>query len=368
MPPGGASYTGVENESVSHVARLLNKPPTEVRKFSGDPLDYKRFLRQFHSRVVVNTDTDEERMNYLEQFTTGEANKVVCGYGYLDDGYQAALEELAPKYGNPRVIVSSFIQKALDWPALRPDDPKGLDEYSIFLSECLHAVRSVDSGGYLDSFRSPSFEQFVTFVRNEARKTNDPVFCREAILKYNAERKEKRQPQRVKGSFAVKATEKTKKEDKRPNNRVSAQEESKETGTTDNRKKEDGGSDQSSVLALEKPCIYCSSSGHTLLGCDDFGAQVIDKRLSFPRPKGNCFGCFGRGHMRADCNVKQRCDKWKRGHPTVLHTDYTPPTDTQDENVQKVSASANPRVMAVKIQNKIVPWPSYRFVSRGKMV
>ena len=365
-PPGGANYTGVENKSVSHVARLLNKPPTEVRKFSGDPLDYKRFLRQFHSRVVVNTDTDEERMNYLEQFTTGEANKVVCGYGYLDDGYQAALEELAHRYGNPRVIVSSFIQKALDWPAIRPDDPKGLDEYSIFLSECLHAVRSVDSGGSLDSLedvkrllsklpfhlhdrwrgqmlgdssvRRPSFEQFVTFVRNEARKTNDPVFGREAISKYNAERKEKRQPQKVKGSFAATATEKTKKEDKRPDNRGSAQEVSKETGTTANRKKEDGGSDQFSASALEKPCIYCSSSGHTLLGCDDFEAQVIGKRLSFLRTKGIC---FGQGHMRADCNVKQRCDKCKRRHPTVLHTEYTPPTDTQDENAQKVSASAN---------------------------
>ena len=45
--------------------------------------------------------------------------------------------------------------------------------------------------------------------------------------------------------------------------------------------------------------------------------------------------------MRADCNVKQRCDKCKRRHPTVLHTEYTLPTDTQDENAQKVSASAN---------------------------
>ena len=70
----------------------------------------------------------------------------------------------------------------------------------------------------------------MTFVRNEARKTNDPVYGREAISKYmyNAERKEKHQPQKVKGSFAATATEKTKKENKRLGNRGSAQEVSKE--------------------------------------------------------------------------------------------------------------------------------------------
>ena len=80
------------------------------------------------------------------------------------------------------------------------------------------------------SVQRPSFEQFVTFVRNEARKTNDPVYGREAISKYvyNAERKEKRYPQKVKGSFAATATKKSKKENKRPDNRGSAQEVSKE--------------------------------------------------------------------------------------------------------------------------------------------
>ena len=364
-PP--VSYRSLENEAVTHVARLLRKPPTEIKKFEGDPMDYKRFLRQFNSSVVMNTETDEERMNYLEQFTTGEANRVVCGFGYLDNGYAAALEELALRYGNPSVIVSAFIRKALDWPIIRPDDPRGLNEFSIFLGECLHAVKSVNTGGTLDSLedmkrllgklpfhlhdrwrsrvlgdsvmlRQPGFEQFVSFVRSEARKANDPAFGREAIAKYVPERNSRRQnkPQ-VKSSCAVTATEQKEvqasmsKPTKGPAHKA---------GSTDKAKVKVKSDVSGSCTAPEvEKCAYCSGKDHPLNDCHRYGQLSIDAKLTFLRERGMCFGCLGQGHMRIDCPKKHRCDTCKRRHPTVLHNeDYMKP---RPDGVDKVVSSAS---------------------------
>lgn len=72
------NYDG--NEMLAQTSRLVNelrKPVCEIRKFSGNPLEYKSFLRQFRSKVTQYCQDCEECMSYLEQFTEGEANKIV---------------------------------------------------------------------------------------------------------------------------------------------------------------------------------------------------------------------------------------------------------------------------------------------------
>lgn len=77
------------------VARELNKPKADIQTFEGNPMDYNRFIRQFNARVTANTDSFEEKLNYLLQFTKGEAHKIVSGYSHMDAkaGYMAAFDE-----------------------------------------------------------------------------------------------------------------------------------------------------------------------------------------------------------------------------------------------------------------------------------
>jgi hypothetical protein len=58
---------------IEAMIKPLRKPTPEVMRFDGNPLNYQRFLRQFHAKVVINCDNDYEKMNYLEQLTYGEA-------------------------------------------------------------------------------------------------------------------------------------------------------------------------------------------------------------------------------------------------------------------------------------------------------
>ena len=93
----------------------LRKPISEIKKFGGDPLEYRKFCRQFNARIVVNAETEEEKMTYLEQFTYGEANKVVSGFGQLntEHAYASAMKQLEERYGDDEVIANAFIKKAL---------------------------------------------------------------------------------------------------------------------------------------------------------------------------------------------------------------------------------------------------------------
>lgn len=94
------------------IARELNKPRAEIKKFDVNPMIYKSFLRQFNTRIVINTDLYEELLTYLLQFTIGESHIIVNGFSHLDAkiGYQAALDEFNDKYGDPDVIAHSFVK------------------------------------------------------------------------------------------------------------------------------------------------------------------------------------------------------------------------------------------------------------------
>jgi hypothetical protein len=43
----------------------LNKPKVEIIKFTGNPMEYKRFVRQFDAKVNKNTDSYDEKNELL---------------------------------------------------------------------------------------------------------------------------------------------------------------------------------------------------------------------------------------------------------------------------------------------------------------
>ncbi|XP_033112756.1 uncharacterized protein LOC117113515 [Anneissia japonica] len=130
---------------LSEIVKNMKKPKHEVKRFSGNPIDFPKFIRQFKSRIVSNTDTSEERMTYLE------ANKVVCGFSHLpsEKAYQAAMDQLSDRYGDNEVIASTYIKKALEWPTIRPGEPKALDEYAFpsRMHECCRACKCKQNFG-----------------------------------------------------------------------------------------------------------------------------------------------------------------------------------------------------------------------------
>ncbi|XP_061180168.1 uncharacterized protein LOC133188682 [Saccostrea echinata] len=157
------------NSGIQTVARELNKPKADIQKYDGNPMNYTKFWRQFNARICSNTESYEERLNFLLQFT-----------------------------------------KALNWPLVKQDSAKALDQFAIFLRECQYAVENIDAGRvleysenlkllvknlpfYLHDKRrncvyelkekklSVKFHHLVDFVRKEAKKATDPIYGREMM-------------------------------------------------------------------------------------------------------------------------------------------------------------------------------------------
>jgi hypothetical protein len=66
------------------ITREVKNPTSDLQKFSGNPMEYTQFIRQFNARISAYTDSFEEKLNYLLQFTSGEAHKIVKGFANLD--------------------------------------------------------------------------------------------------------------------------------------------------------------------------------------------------------------------------------------------------------------------------------------------
>ena len=134
------------SDALVSVVRRLNRPTVELSKFDGDPLRYSRFMRQFKTKIVVNCDSYDDMLCYLEQYTVGEPHQIVIGCSYMEakEGYKTAIKELDERYGDQDVIVNAYVNKALKWSTIKADNPKELDRFAVFLKECCNAVKSIN--------------------------------------------------------------------------------------------------------------------------------------------------------------------------------------------------------------------------------
>ena len=64
----------------------------------------------------------------------------VCFYMEPNMGYVKARKLLQEKYGDLCKISNAFIQKATDWPVLKPGDSIELERFSTFLTQCCSAM------------------------------------------------------------------------------------------------------------------------------------------------------------------------------------------------------------------------------------
>ena len=232
------------------------------------------------------------------------------------------------------VIASAYIKKALTWPTIEVGNAKALDEYAIFLKECLHAIEEVGALGVLeyqgnlkamverlpyqlhDRWRSVvdarlaskarvRFADLVEFVSKEARKARNPVFGFDAlrIETYQNQSKPKPKPahQPKTQSITTFATN------------VEANSEDTETEPQ------------------RTPCHLCSGDHH-LDWCQQFLRRTQEECKNYVIDNSLCFACLGSYHIAKKCKYPKRCRVCRRKHPTSLHIDQISRSNDGYEN------------------------------------
>ena len=124
---------------------LITLPPQKIPIFSGDPMEYMLFMRAFEHGVQEKTDSDKDRLYFLEQYTTGQPRELIrsCLHMEPERGYHEAKKLLKEHFGNGFKISMAYIDKALNWPTIKSEDGEALHNFGLYLTGCLNAM----SGG-----------------------------------------------------------------------------------------------------------------------------------------------------------------------------------------------------------------------------
>ncbi|KAK0144598.1 hypothetical protein N1851_017051 [Merluccius polli] len=108
-------------------------PRMDIPVFDGDPLEFGFFMKSFEHGIGDRTDSNRDRLHFLQQFTRGRPKILVrsCSHMHPDRVYVEAKKLLNKHFGNEYTIASAYIEKALKWPAIRSDDGEALRVCSV---------------------------------------------------------------------------------------------------------------------------------------------------------------------------------------------------------------------------------------------
>ena len=323
---GRIDVDNLGNESVLKTLVSCNlkglMPSQELHKFGGDPASYFPFIRSFDSVIASKLTLDSEKLQYLEQFTEGRPNEIVRACLHLKSGgYGRARELLHKRFGNQEKIVSTYIDRVLNWPQIKGDNVEAFDEFSVMLTTCRNAILDMPYGlvelqnpktmrlvleklpfGLQDRWRRVAdgiinkegrnieFNDLVDFVEGEARVMANPLFGKQFF------------PHRKNNQIANKSNQVGKVSCNLTN--------SGKTGPT---------------------CWYCKGN-HFVEGCGVLVKLSHEEKLNALRKLGLCFACLRGKHHAKNCNSRKSCETCQRSHPTLLHKNTD--NDNTNDNLQ----------------------------------
>ncbi len=131
----------------------LTLPQPQMPVFSGDSIDYCNFKRAFESLIETKTSSENARLYYLIQYTSGEVQELMrsCLSMPPEKGYKAARQLLKSRYGQNYKIAVACITKVIHGPPIKAEDGPALERYSVLLTSCKNTLKEI---GYINKIEN----------------------------------------------------------------------------------------------------------------------------------------------------------------------------------------------------------------------
>ncbi|KAL4009060.1 hypothetical protein ACER0C_002912 [Sarotherodon galilaeus] len=326
--------------------RLSTLPPQNISIFSGDPLEYRLFIRAFEHGVECKTESRKDRLYFFEQYTSGQPRELIRSCLHMDPekGYCEAKRLLKEHFGNEYRISVAYINKIGS-------------ALALFLTSCGNAMSDMEYMEELDNVanmraivnklpyklrgrwrsvafeieeteaRRPKFMDLVKFINTQAKVALHPVF---GDIKDSNKAPTKSPPNVTLVRKSGKTIFTTTATPVNHSGSIDAEAKGGKKGLTN------------PTSAFNKPCLFCHSE-HTMAQCKRLRKSLHKEKLEFLREKGLCFSCLKQGHMSRSCEEKLNCELCSLTHPTVLHIrskDKPAPKEESPEHDEKQSVSS----------------------------
>ena len=292
----------------------------EQNKFTGNPLDYFKFIRQVEDRILsLSAESDPAHALYLLlEATSGRAYKLISGCVMLspEKGLREALHLLHKAFGSPLVAVRSFIDSVCCGDTISNTE-MGLEEFYSHLVNCKVVLEAAGAHNLLNAastaerifMRLPNalnegfvqlaldrgfdmdvvpFDLFIEFVDYKHR-----LMCSRfgRLL----------QPSSYKSAARFKTGYKA---------RANVVQNASDAVTKQSER--------------EKPitqvvCSCCDSLGHVISRCGTFAQMGVVACKEFARQRHLRYNCLGKGHGVKNCPSRTRCRRCSRKHHSLLH-------------------------------------------------
>ena len=318
------SRTGSElnnEQSLAALGHLINLPPLELQKFSGEPDEFDNFIATFNE-VIGNVIPDPAaKLLRLKAQVTGIASDAIrmCRIDGGQDSYVRAIKILRDRFGSPYVVCTSVIERLMNGPSVRsPSEIRTLadelsnaeitlknnqmyneiDTQNNIIQICLRLESSLryewrsrvmkdkqSTGVYL------SFSDFVSFVQEHAEVVNDPLYGNDAL-------KDGQSRCRTKTTISSLPSH--------------IQKVHSATSCPDVSTKYNSSSNIQCHLCLKN---------HKLYTCYQFRSMPIDRRYTYAKTNKLCTLCLGKDHSVSECKSTYICKINNCGekHSSSLH-------------------------------------------------
>lgn len=312
VPPATPGTLGIAvgsaPEKADAITRLLNHmsaPKPKVRPFSGDPTDYHRFKGMVDNRIVRLLEP-EDRVPSLLTLLEGRPKRLVEASAFEGrEGFRAAMNLLDKEYGDPQVLVKSYVD------LLCKNEGKALGDIVLEYERVKRAMEAQGKLGELSSSftlltLTEGLPKQVMGSWNKVKmdcKAAGREITYDDLLQHLKDQEAKKGPEFVVSGKGTKATATAAAT-------VAATPASAYSGVRSKIKRAQGGSAPGAVAGTsrgQQGSCECCSSNHALQDCKKFSSMAVNNRYDVARTHQLCYRCLGKGHSRANCPKPVMC-------------------------------------------------------------
>lgn len=306
------SDTATLVDAITKSMNTTRMPTAEPKIFNGDPLKYNKWKRSFNALIARKALSDEERLSYLTKYISPEVEETISGFLEYDgdENYQEAMEMLDERYGNKFTLMKAFRNRLTSWPKIQPKDAVQTRKLADALKQCLGAMKTIPELQRMNDHTE--IEQIVA-------KLPEKMIDKWTAKVVSSEEKEDRYPSFE--EFATFVRSQAKFLYASPNSNANSAKPTEVTKTAPTPKTVRQTQSSTALPPATKPqCLHCKMPNHKAADCYSLAKKPYSEIESFIKNNRLCYSCLKPNHNSADCRNRATCQKCGSVHPSVMHS------------------------------------------------